>query len=385
MPAFDAVVPHSRRRRRRLTGCYYWSDSGVLHHSHAHRSSGRRNRRTAATFHGRQHDSDGQVSDIRVSNLISGRLQEHPDLWCRERGRSKTWFIPTSDLPAGTWYWRVRATDHSQPNGPKTGDFTAPLVFVVSQGAAYINPPSPLSPSFGATVDVGTAVQYWDGLKGAPGGTANDPFFERTSGLKYQVDVGTDPGLLSPAASVFADGTTFSNESAAAVLPELAFATTYYWRVRAIDNVSGIQSAYSPAWRFSTYGPTSSQALLHIYVPACGGWRGASLYGSFTIDGQSVVFVSQYSANGSKLSMQLLANGAAWAGSVSGYSASSDFKGVTVAGLNGAGSAFATATQRFDGEFDGVLNGSIRVADSRYGDSPASCSGEMNWVLMPPR
>ena len=87
-----------------------------------------------------------------------------------------------------------------------------------------------------------------------PTGTVGDDFYFQWTPVqhasKYQLEVGSDPNFTANTYSVCStDQTTYvPGDSAAACMPGQG--STYYWRVIAIDNPSGVRSLYSNVGQF---------------------------------------------------------------------------------------------------------------------------------------
>jgi hypothetical protein len=132
-------------------------------------------------------------------------------------------FVPSSALPAGDHYWRVRkAGGNWSPAWP----FTIPVA----------DPPAPDSPANGADLLMLDPSLSWSAVSGATG---------------YQVQLGPDDNFL--------DGVqTIASATNHLELHSLARDAHYWWRVRA--KVSGVFGAWSGERSFNT--PSLEQVSL---------------------------------------------------------------------------------------------------------------------------
>jgi Zn-dependent metalloprotease len=145
-------------------------------------------------------------------------------------------YLLTLDLPASTvLYWRVRATG---PNGPSLWSGT--------RSFTTGNPPSVptlVSPADDTLVNIYTPLLDWNDST-LPAGTT----FKH-----YELQVDDNSDFSSPEISISTtDG--IITESSFTPLADLAHNTEYFWRVRATNDVAGVEhvSAWSGVWRFRT-------------------------------------------------------------------------------------------------------------------------------------
>ena len=151
-----------------------------------------------------------------------------------------------SGVAEGAYYWHVRARDNA---GNYSAYTTArPLNIVLSAASAItitdnfaIDATAPSVPVLSAPENflsskTATLAFSWAASADAASGLAN---------YQMQLSTDTDFGLINFSSSPVAP---------AAVVSGLLEATTYYWRVRALDNVSNA-SIWSATWSFITNDP----------------------------------------------------------------------------------------------------------------------------------
>ena len=124
---------------------------------------------------------------------------------------------------ATTYFWRVRA---DSPGG--TTDWSEVYSFTTVVAAPAL-PPTLMSPAQGSGDEEQVITLQWGTSEGA---------------TSYHIQLADDEAFTSPVV----DSTDYVDTSL--MTPELAYATTYFWRVRA-QNVGG-QSAWSGASSFTT-------------------------------------------------------------------------------------------------------------------------------------
>ncbi|WP_330476084.1 hypothetical protein [Terrabacter sp. C0L_2] len=155
--------------------------------------------------------------------------------------------VPTSLLPEGTVYWRVRANGPSGSSSWSTTDINV----------AATQAPTPLSPA-----DNGPALEQ----------PANPPLLSWTAvqgAVSYQVEVDPDSDFIGAAKYV--------TKNPSLLVPDPAANGSYYWHVRA-QLANGLYTAYSDAnsnpWRFQigslaqvqTVAPTENQAAEDVFL-----------------------------------------------------------------------------------------------------------------------
>ena len=143
-----------------------------------------------------------------------------------------------TDLQDDTQYWyRVWARDHDGTG--LASDYGAIQTFWVnSENDAPLPPTSGFAPAGGANVNDDTPTCVWDYA------TDPDPTDDETN-LHYVVQFSTDAAF----ASVGYQYTTAAGVNSVTVTEVLEDLTTWYWRVRTVDN-SGAMSAWSTVQNF---------------------------------------------------------------------------------------------------------------------------------------
>ncbi|MGB8215456.1 MAG: C39 family peptidase [Anaerolineales bacterium] len=155
---------------------------------------------------------------------------------------SATSFTPITDLAANTiWYWHVRA------NGPSGASLFSPA-WSFTTG----NPPSVphlSSPAAKAMVSGFTPLLQWS-PSSLPAGSSFD---------YYQVQVAASSSFASPVM----DTTSPTSLSAAQITasPALASNAIWYWRVRAVNTVSGVENISSWSLVRSFHTPLAAPVL----------------------------------------------------------------------------------------------------------------------------
>ena len=146
-------------------------------------------------------------------------------------------------LPAGQYFWRVRARAGDTAGGP-----SASVTFTIAP-AVTMGAPAPSSPASGAIVaSTRPTLTVLNASRSGPVGL-----------VVYRFEIAADAGF----ATVVASGATTEGTSTTSFTPaaDLLFKTTYFWRARATDTGNDITGPYSPASTFST--PTDPS----IYLP----------------------------------------------------------------------------------------------------------------------
>ncbi|MEW6319910.1 MAG: hypothetical protein AB1635_02355 [Acidobacteriota bacterium] len=148
-----------------------------------------------------------------------------------DNGRT-TYRMP-SPLAAGhTYFWRVRAAD-----GANTGPYSAAASFHVLE-PVVLETPTPLEPT-GTTTTNRPVFRVRNGSVSGP-----------AEGVVYRVELADrpDPAAISSTATVTpgSDGTTTFS------MGDLAWNTTYYWRVFSMTGDGSVRSAYSMPASFRT-------------------------------------------------------------------------------------------------------------------------------------
>jgi hypothetical protein len=177
-------------------------------------------------------DRDGRVVSVALwyrhspDNLRWGGWRE----FGVDREEPWSWSF-TAPEGEGFYEFCSRATDNDNLAEP------LPSLAQASCGLDLYPPPSPilLSPSEGEMVGTRAPVLSWSEVRDL-------------SGVRYEVEVGTDPSLSSPLVRRVVEGTS--------LVPEGLEEGMYFWRVRAVDGV-GRPSPWS-AGSFLTLSPTSS-------------------------------------------------------------------------------------------------------------------------------
>ncbi len=151
--------------------------------------------------------------------------------------------VPTSLLPDGTVYWRVRAKDSSGAGGWASTSMT------VKPPAA----PTPTGPANGGPAlkqPSSPPVLSWQAVQGA---------------AMYQVEVDPDGDFIGAA--------VYSTQTTSLVLPDPVSNGTYTWHVRA-QLTNGLYTAFGPAWKFTigaldqvtATSPAEASAVEDVYL-----------------------------------------------------------------------------------------------------------------------
>ena len=122
-----------------------------------------------------------------------------------------------------TYYWRIRSTNSDNSD---TSSWSEVWHFTTTNGVPTLS-----SPSNGSTSTVIRPTLYYNTISGAGG---------------YLMQWGEDPDFATYEES------SLSSSNNGLTLNRLKFATTYYWRVCAINNNSTDTSAWSEVWHFTT-------------------------------------------------------------------------------------------------------------------------------------
>lgn len=130
------------------------------------------------------------------------------------------------------YFWRVRAS-----NADGTSDWST--VWSLTTVPLPALPPTLVSPSDGSTLQPTTMTLSWNSSSGA---------------TSYRLQVSTDSSFAS---TIVDDSTIITPSSEAG---SLSYATTYYWRVNAIN--SGGVSDWSSIWKFTTIGTPMTHGVI---------------------------------------------------------------------------------------------------------------------------
>ena len=145
-------------------------------------------------------------------------------------------YVSKTDLPANTLlYWRVRATG---PNGPS--------LWSTKRSFTTGNPPSApilLSPANGALVKDYTPLLDWN----------ESTLPAMTTFKRYELQVDNNSDFSSAEINISTTAGDIS-ESSFTPVSDLTPNTKYFWRVRAINDVAGVEhvSGWSKVWSFRT-------------------------------------------------------------------------------------------------------------------------------------
>jgi hypothetical protein len=183
------------------------------------------NKRPAFTWYSVSGSTSYTLEVSSLSNFASKTINTSPTV---------TSYTPTSDLAVNTkFYWRVKANG---TNGPSL--YSQVRTFTTG------NPPSVptlISPAANALVLTTTPLLDWS-TSSLPSGT---------SFAYYQVQVATSSAFSSPIVNT---SSLTSLTASQLTRPVLASNTKFYWRVRAVNTVSGVAnlSAWSSVRYFRT-------------------------------------------------------------------------------------------------------------------------------------
>lgn len=150
----------------------------------------------------------------------------------------------TKDLPQNrTIYWRVKAK-----NKLLAGPWSAKWTFKTG------NPPTVpvlISPGNGSLVTDFTPLFNWNNSTNPSG----------TTFLRYELQVDDNDDFSSPEIE---ETTTPATESQFTAVSDLASETKFYWRVRAINEISAVEhtSAWSARWSFTTSKPAPTGLIV---------------------------------------------------------------------------------------------------------------------------
>lgn len=161
-------------------------------------------------------------------------------------GSGQTTFTVTVNLPPGAYYWRVHALDGANTGAYATSNFTVYIPVIIQA-------PMPASPANGSTVTSASAtLVVTDSARSGPAGP-----------ISYAFQLATDPNVTNVVATGQVAET--SGQTSFAV-SNLSAATSYYWRVQAMD--PSHSSAYSVTTSFVTPAaaptPPSSQGPVQV-------------------------------------------------------------------------------------------------------------------------
>ncbi|MEN6548504.1 MAG: carboxypeptidase regulatory-like domain-containing protein [Armatimonadia bacterium] len=156
-----------------------------------------------------------------------------------------------------TWYWRVRAVDN---DGAQSG-WSATQTLQVNSAANAPTVPTGLVPATGQSVSSTAPRLSWT--------AATDPdAADLPATLRYEVQVASDAGFaMTP--YFWPGGPTAAGETFATVADPLTVGSTYYWRVRTIDQ-SGLRSAWSAGQRFTVVDNRAPNQITSGFAPSGG-------------------------------------------------------------------------------------------------------------------
>ena len=151
--------------------------------------------------------------------------------------------VPTSLLPEGTVYWRVRANGPSGSSAWSTTDINV----TATEAPTLLSPP-----------DQGPALEQ----------PTNPPLLSWTAvpgAVSYQVEVDPD--------SDFVGATQYATKVPSLLVPDAPANGSYFWHVRA-QLANGLYTAYSNYWQFQigslaqvqTVAPAENQAVEDVYL-----------------------------------------------------------------------------------------------------------------------
>src|SRR5439155_10736947 len=139
-------------------------------------------------------------------------------------------FVPSSNLPIGTLFWRVRAVA-TGAHGERVAEsaFTNPSAFRVSSSSAYIDPPIPMAPFQGMQVETRPVLEV-----------RNSHTAGAATPLLYRFEIATNASFIGPVISAMVPENSMVSGGwighATQLRPaDLEFGTTYYWRVQSVD------------------------------------------------------------------------------------------------------------------------------------------------------
>jgi len=172
-------------------------------------------------------------------------------------------------LPAGKdYYWHARATA-----GGTVGVFGPSLKFTVGP-AIVISAPVPASPASGASVSDRPTLTVTNASRVGPVGT-----------ISYRFDLSTSSAF----GSIAVTGTVTEGSSRTSFTPSSVLATnaTYYWRVTATDQTSGISSSASATQSFTTQVTIDLNAVIISFpdAPNPADWPVTATIGAVEQDG----------------------------------------------------------------------------------------------------
>jgi hypothetical protein len=203
----------------------------------------------------------GAVSyDIQVS----ANADWQNNLTWYQYGVLGTRVAPTQTLNNNSYYWRVRA--RAVGNTTNYGQWSTPFLFT----KGWPTVPTTVYPLWaGGSADppvVSTLRFSW-----TPAASSGAGWVDHAS--RYRIDIGTNPNFTNGSYwTCYSNQTTFTPDDQCH--PSLAIGTTYYWRVRGIDDPAGIIGLWSSS--------NPSEVQRFIYQPAlpdlsCGPANGASV------------------------------------------------------------------------------------------------------------
>ncbi len=170
------------------------------------------------------HSYDIQVS---ANDQFTGTLPVNAS------GLRSTRYSPPTNLPAGPYYWRVRAKNTASAVGAWSTSFTFYRAWPAPDAPPF-HRVSLLSPSDG-NLAVNVPTFSWSPVRLAS---------------KYQLDMGTDsafsPGTFS---SCQTEQTTFTPIGSCNPAP----GTVYYWRVKPLDGPGNLNGLYSATFQFQYF------------------------------------------------------------------------------------------------------------------------------------
>jgi hypothetical protein len=140
--------------------------------------------------------------------------------------------LPQSLLPDRNYYWRTKADD-----GANASDFSAAAMFRVYT-PVIIQPPVLKLPTDNATVDTRRpALVVTNATRTGPAGA-----------IQYLFELATDGAMANKVFAVLVNEA--STQTSYTGPSDLAYATRYFWRVKAVDPTH--QSDYTSIWSFVT-------------------------------------------------------------------------------------------------------------------------------------
>jgi hypothetical protein len=153
--------------------------------------------------------------------------------------------VKLDPLPAGRdYFWHVRTT-----SAGTVGAFTSPLTFTIGP-AVSVFAPSAVSPANGTT------VQSFRPTFVVTNASRTGP----VTSISYRFEVSTSATFSAIAASgTVAEGT--NGQTSFTPSSDLSTSVTYFWHAQAVDDGSGVASAFSGAQSVTTSTPTRQSQL----------------------------------------------------------------------------------------------------------------------------